>query len=159
MLRAFAIAIFVVLAGLSPAEAQEKRKTPYWASISASEALMRTGPGKNFPAKWLYRRGDLPIKVIEVYPSWRKVQDPDGTTGWMLVNLLSDTRTALVRGEEPRPMHAAADEASPVRFLAEPGVVGRLTMCDGAWCRFDVDGRDGFIRVEHVWGTSPNEKF
>jgi hypothetical protein len=68
---------------------------------------MRTGPGKNYPAKWLYRRADLPIKVLEVYPSWRKVQDPDGETGWMLVNLLSDTRTAIVTGNEPRPMHEA----------------------------------------------------
>ena len=100
--------------------------------------MMRTGPGQNYPGTWLYVRRDLPIRVVEVYRNWRKIQDPDGTTGWMLVSLLSDQRTAIVRGDEPRPMHEAPDAASPVRFRAEPGVVGRVSRCAGGWCNFDV---------------------
>jgi SH3-like domain-containing protein len=141
----------------STAQAQDARETPYWASISAGEALMRTGPGKNYPATWLYRRADLPIKVVEVYPSWRKVQDPDGTTGWMLVNLLSDTRTAIVRGGDPAPMHENPDAASRIRFRAAPGVVGRLSNCAGSWCRFDVGGRAGFIAANRIWGVDRGE--
>lgn len=156
MPRAFALAIILFLGSLSPAAAQKERKTPYWASIAASEALMRTGPGRNYPATWLYRRSDLPIKVLEVYPNWRKVQDPDGATGWMLVNLLSDTRTGIVRGER-RPLHDAPSESARIVFHAEPGVVGRLSRCSGDWCQFDAGGRRGFIRTDHIWGTSPGE--
>ncbi len=161
MRRALAVAAFSVLAGswIPSADAQSKRETPYWASIAAGKALMRTGPGKNYPATWLYQRADLPIKVVEVYPSWRKVQDPDGTTGWMLVNLLSDTRTAIVRGAEPRPLHERPEAAAPVRYRAEPGVVGRLSDCARNWCRMEVGGRGGFIRTEHLWGTNPGEVF
>jgi SH3-like domain-containing protein len=120
---------------------------------------MRAGPGKNYPAKWLYRRADLPIKVLEVYPSWRKVQDPDGETGWMLVNLLSDTRTGLVKAGEARPMHEAPNTSSPIRFLAQGGVVGRLSECSGEWCAFDVGGRRGYISRQHIYGTDPGESF
>ena len=134
------------------AQAQEERKTPYWASISAGKAMMRTGPGRNYPAVWLYLRPDLPIRVIETYPGWRKVQDPDGETGWMLQRLLSDTRTAIVTGTEPRPMHEAPDAGSKIRYRAEPGVVGRLSDCADGWCRLDVAGRAGFIRTDHFWG-------
>jgi SH3-like domain-containing protein len=158
MLRAFVLALAIVLIAPS-AQAQQQRKTPYWASIAANEAMMRTGPGKNYPAVWKYRRGDLPIRVVEVYPSWRKIQDPDGTTGWMLVNLLSDQRTALVIGSEPQPMHEKAEAASKVLFLAQPGVVGRLSDCAGGWCRFDVKGRRGYIRIEGIWGLDPGESF
>lgn len=159
MRRVFA-AIMVVVGGsltLSGASAQEEKKTPYWASISAGEAMMRTGPGRNYPATWLYRRADLPIKVVEVYPSWRKIEDPDGTTGWMLVNLLSDTRTAVVRSQQPAPMHESPDPASRVLYRAEPGVVGRITRCSANWCRFDVKGRAGYISADHIWGTDPGE--
>ena len=152
------IVLGVLLAlGLSvtSAQAQQERQTPYWASISADKAAMRTGPGRNYPAKWLYLRADLPIKVVERYPNWRKVQDPAGETGWMLQTLLSDTRTALVTGNAPRPMHQSPDESSPVRFLAEPGVVGRVSKCADGWCRLDVTGRQGFIRIEHIWGVDP----
>lgn len=138
------------------AQAQDDRETPYWASISAGKAMMRTGPGTNYPATWLYVRADLPIRVVETYPNWRKVSDPDGTTGWMLQRLLSDRRTALVTGDSPRPMHRDPSENSRVRFLAEPGVVGRLSKCADGWCLLKVGGREGYIRTEHFWGLDPN---
>jgi SH3-like domain-containing protein len=142
---------------VTQAQAQTPRETPYWASISSSRAMMRTGPGRNYPATWLYVRPDLPIQVVEIYQSWRKVRDPDGTTGWMLVNLLSDTRTAIVRGDAARPLHQEPNEASPVQFRAEPGVVGRISNCASGWCRFEVGRRGGFIQVGHIWGVGPDE--
>ena len=157
-MRLAALLALIVTVAVAPAAAQKERELPYWASISASEAMMRTGPGRNYPATWLYRRADLPIKVVEVYPNWRKIADPDGTVGWMLVNLLSDTRTALVTGTEPRPMHEKADAASRVRYRAEPGVTGRISDCRRGWCRFDVGGRNGFIQVAHLYGLEPGEE-
>lgn len=145
------------LLSLAPAEAQRTRQPPYMASIASGEAMMRTGPGRNYPGTWLYRRRDLPIRVLEVYREWRRIQDPDGTTGWMLVALLSDQRSAIVRGRSPRPMHEAPDEASPVRFRAAPGVVGRVSRCAGGWCHFDVRGRAGYLRIDQIWGVEPGE--
>jgi SH3-like domain-containing protein len=140
---------------VSSAQAQRERQTPYWASISATKAMMRTGPGQNYPATWLYLRADLPIKVVATYPNWRKVEDPGGETGWMLQRLLSDTRTALVTGTEPRPMHEAPSEGAKVRYRAEPGVVGRISRCGSGWCNLEVGGRQGYIRIEHFWGIDP----
>ena len=160
MKRALALAAVFAAAAVAPtAHAQQERKTPYWASIAASQALMRTGPGKTYPSKWLYQRADLPIKVLKVQPSWRQVQDPDGETGWMLVNLLSDTRTGIVRGTERRPMREAANESSRVVYLAEPGVVGRLESCSGDYCEFQVGDRHGYILKSHIWGADPGDNF
>jgi SH3-like domain-containing protein len=161
MQRAVAFAVLLIVAALAQpaAFAQRERQPPYWASISAGKAMMRTGPGRNYPATWLYVRPDLPIRVVETYPQWRKVEDPDGTTGWMLVNLLSDTRTAIVTGDDPRPMHAAPDGAARVVFRAQPGVVGRLSRCGNGWCQLDVRGRRGYIRVDHLWGVDASERF
>lgn len=153
-------AFLLVLLGslsLAAAEAQRTRQPPYMASIAAGRAMMRTGPGQNYPGTWLYVRADLPIRVIEVYRNWRRVQDPDGTTGWMLVNLLSDQRTAIVRGEAAAPLHEAPDRTSPIRFRAEPGVVGRVSRCAGGWCHFNVRGRGGYVRIDQVWGVAPDE--
>lgn len=159
LIRALTALLLVTLAATPAARAQSERKTPYWASVAAGEAMMRTGPGRNYPAKWRYVRADLPIQVVEVYPSWRKVRDPAGETGWMLVNLLSDTRTAIVTGDEARPMHEKADAASRIAFRAEPGVVGRLSQCASGWCRLDIGRRTGFIRAEHLWGVDEGERF
>ena len=94
--------------------AEAQRTPPYWASIAAGQALMRTGPAQTYPATWLYVRPDLPIKVVGVMGDWRRVQDPDGTIGWMLVRLLSDQRSGIVRGSEPQAMHASPSPAAEV---------------------------------------------
>jgi len=155
-IAAFFLAL-AAMAALGPAAAQPTRETPYWASIASGRAMMRSGPGQNYPGQWLYVRPDLPIRVLEIYQSWRKVEDPDGTTGWMLVSLLSGTRTALVRGAEPAPMHEGADGSSAVAFRAAPGVVGRISRCAAGWCRFEVGGRTGYIRTDRLWGVGRDE--
>ena len=140
----------------APAAAQD-REPPYWASIASGKAMMRAGPGRNYPGLWLYQRRDLPIRVVKTYPNWRMIEDPDGTRGWMLVSLPSDRRTAIVKDGAPRPIHASASPDSPVRYRAEPGVVGRISKCSDGWCRIAVGDRDGFIRTTDIWGVGENE--
>lgn len=158
MIRRIGISIGVVAALSSPAVvfAAETRPVPYWASIAAGDALMRSGPGRNFPATWRYRRADLPVKVVQIHESWRKVREPDGTEGWMAAALLSIQRTAIVVGET-RPMLAAPDGGARILWRVEPGVVGRIAHCAAGWCEFDVRGRAGYIRIEHIWGAEPRE--
>jgi SH3-like domain-containing protein len=75
----------------------------------------------------------------------------------MLVRLLSDQRSGIVRGEGPQPMHESPDAGAAVRYRAEPGVVGRVSRCSGGWCLFDVGGRRGYIRVDTLWGVEATE--
>jgi SH3-like domain-containing protein len=140
------------------ASAQDKQP-PYWASIASGEAMMRTGPGRNYPGIWLYKRRDLPIRVVQIYPNWRKIEDPDGTQGWMLVTLLSDRRTAIVKPGGPRDNHVRAEANAPVRYRAEAGVVGRIEQCDGSWCQFQVGKRKGWIAQADIWGVGSKEIF
>jgi len=152
------IAAFILLAALvAPAAGAQERTTPYWASIAAGEAVMRTGPDRSYPAMWLYRRRDLPVRVVQVNGAWRRVQEQDGTTGWMLATLLSARRTAVVVGAY-RPIREERSDDSPLLWQAEPGVVGRITRCDGRWCRIQIGERIGFIGQDGLWGTDPHER-
>jgi SH3-like domain-containing protein len=139
-----------------PAAAQDKQP-PYWASIASGQAMTRAGPGKNYPGVWLYQRRDLPIRVVKKYENWRMIEDPEGTRGWMLVSLLSDRRTAIVKPGEPRPIHATADGASRIRYIAEQGVVGRVEKCRDGWCHITIAKREGYIRTSDIWGVSDGE--
>ena len=152
--RGLGAALLVTLA--ATAAAQDK-KPPYWASIASGEAMMRTGPGRNYPGIWLYKRRDLPVRVVQVYPNWRKIEDPGGQQGWMLVTLLSDRRTAIVKPGVPRDIHVKRDPNSPVRYRAEAGVVGRIEKCDGSWCKFEVGKRQGYIAQAGIWGVGDGE--
>jgi len=146
----------LILAVAAPASAQEK-KPPYWASIASGQAMTRTGPGKNYPGVWLYQRRDLPVRVVKKYDTWRLIEDPDGAKGWMLVTLLSDRRTAIVRPGDPRSVRTQPNDGAQVRYQAQAGVVGRIDKCANGWCRIAVGKRQGYIHTADLWGVAENE--
>ena len=134
------------------AQAQSEKPVPYWASISADEARMRTGPNTDFPVKWVYKRKDLPVKVVAKMSVWRKVEDPDGDQGWMHVRLLSPRRTAVIIGSGIGTLRDAPQPTARIAWRVEPGVVGKIDDCQQGYCRFDNAGRSGYIEVERLFG-------
>jgi SH3-like domain-containing protein len=160
--RTLSITVLVtvmLLTGAAPTLAA--RKVPYWASLDAGEVMMRKGPGRNFPADWLYRRKGLPVKVVKAYKAehaeWRRIQDPDGAEGWVQANLLSDKRSALVIGDV-RPLREKPVAGSPIMWRAEPGVVGSVSQCANGWCHLDVRGKAGFIETTQLFGVAADEQ-
>lgn len=127
-------------------------------SVIADEANMRAAPRQDSLIQWVYVRAGLPVLVVEQYDNWRKVVDPEGTSGWMRADLLSDRRTAFVM-ERTRTMfdrpRADANEA----YQIEAGNVGTIRICQGAWCRITVGSATGWILRTHLWGTFEGEDF
>ena len=156
MLARGAATALLIAAVAAPAAAQEKQP-PYWASIASGQAMTHTGPGRNYPNVWLYQRRDLPVRVVKKYENWRLIQDPDGAQGWMLVTMLSDRRTAIVKPGQPRPVRVGPYDGAKPQYMAEPGVVGRIGKCDDGWCRIEVGNRKGYVRVSDIWGVSAGE--
>lgn len=154
-MRGAVLALMLVV--VPAATAAQDKQPPYWASIASGEAMMRVGPGKNFPGVWLYKRRDLPVRVLQIQPNWRLIEDPDGTRGWMLVTLLSDRRTAILKGAQPRPVRAEANLGSRIRYMVQPGVVGRIDACAEGWCHISFGAKDGHVRVSDLWGVGPEE--
>lgn len=148
---AFPLLALAVLSG-TPAGAQSRKPLPYWASISEPEARMRVGPNLDYPSNWVYRRRDLPVKVVQVLGNWRKIEDSSGTQGWMHVRLLSDAATAIVKGGVTEMRDRASDDAK-LLYRVQAGVVGRVADCGSGWCAFDVAGKKGYVRASSLWGA------
>jgi SH3-like domain-containing protein len=140
---------------------------PRFASLKSDHVNVRGGPNKDHDVAWIYTRPALPVEITAEFENWRKIRDRDGSEGWVYHTLLSGKRTAYVaRPKAPPagippglvPLHAAADDASPLRALLEPGVLGAVKRCNGQWCRFTGGGFDGWIEQSRLWGVYPNEK-
>ena len=152
-----AFAGMTIMLTSTSALSQEEKQPPYWASIASGQAMTHTGPGRNYPNVWLYQRRDLPVRVVKKYENWRQIQDPDGAQGWMLVTMLSDRRTAIVKPGEPRPIRVGPYDDAKISARAEPGVVGRISRCSDGWCRIEAGNRRGYIKISDIWGVGPNE--
>jgi SH3-like domain-containing protein len=140
------------LAVASPALSQAEVEVPYWASIQRDEAFARAGPMASYQIEWVFRRKNLPVKVVKRYGVWRQIQDPDGWTGWMHSNMLSRKRTAIVKGTVTA-IRASPQDSAKLMWRAEPGVVGLLGDCKAGWCEFNVEQRAGWVRQAEIWGA------
>ena len=71
-------------------------KIPRYVSLKSNDANIRVGPSKNYPIVIKYIKKNYPLKIIEEYQDWRKVEDFNKNTGWIHKSLISGTRTGLI---------------------------------------------------------------
>jgi SH3-like domain-containing protein len=153
MPRRFPLLAPLALLALSTPLAAAERAVPYWASIRSKEVNMRVGPAHDYRISWVYRRPQLPMKVVRLKEGWRLVEDPAGERGWMLAQFLSPEHSALVTGTGPAEMRAEGRAGAKLLWRIEPGVVGKLGNCDAGWCRLDAAGHVGFVPQDRLWGA------
>lgn len=149
------ILLFALASPVGTAVRAQDREVPYWATIrgSASELNMRVGPSADYPVSWVYKRPGLPVRVLRVHESWRLVEDPAGTKGWVASRLLSPDRGAIVTGGRPIAMRDGASTEAKVKWFVEAGVVGKLGSCTNGWCRLTVGAHDGWVEKARLWGA------
>jgi len=130
---------------------------PRFVSLRAPKVNMRTGPGIGYPIDWVYTRAKLPLEVIDEYDTWRQVRDWEGSTGWIHQSMLSNRRTVMILDRQ-RPLRRRPKLGTPVVALVEANVIGRAERCEGDWCQIKVEGIEGWLRRDEVFGVYPDEK-
>lgn len=136
---------------------------PRFVSLKSDKVNVRGGPTKDHDVAWMFTRSGLPVEVTAEFDNWRRIRDWEGAEGWVYHSLLSGKRTAIVAAsrkqkDELLPLHASADGQSAVVARLQPGVLGQVKKCTGAWCRVIGSGFDGWVPQERLWGVYPNEK-
>ena len=161
------VLILAAVASLAPAEAAQQVGTatglllPRYVSLKTDRVNLREGPSKDHATKWVFQRAGLPVEITAEFETWCKVRDSEGTEGWVLHSLLSGRRTALVapwkRGENFK-LFSRPNDTADMSATLQSGVIGNIRNCDGAWCRIEGEGFDGYIKQINLWGVYPDEK-
>lgn len=138
---------------------------PRFVSLKSDRVNLRTGPGTDYPAAWVFRRAGLPVEIVKEFDNWRQVRDAEGVSGWVLQSFLSSRRTAVVlpwdvKADTPAPQTPLREEedagADPVAIV-EAGVIANIVSCDGRWCYVSVDAVKGYIEQKKLWGVYDGE--
>lgn len=98
------------------------------------------------------------MEVVAEFDTWRRINDPDGSDGWIHTSMLSARRTAVVSGGL-RPLRRTSENEGELLAHLEPGVVVSILRCPaGSYCRVEVEGAQGWMRRDHLWGVYPDEE-
>ena len=133
---------------------------PRFASLKSDRVNLREGPSKDHRTKFIYQKAGLPIEITAEFETWRRFRDSDGVEGWVLHNLLTGRRTAIVAPwikDNTVPLHTKADAKSPLVAQLMPNVVASIRSCNHAFCEIFGDGYDGYVEQKLLWGVYPDE--
>ncbi|ABG32929.1 aspartyl-trna synthetase [Roseobacter denitrificans] len=128
---------------------------PRYVSMKASEANVRRGPSLTHRIDWVFKRRDMPLRIVAEHGHWRRVEDRDGQGGWIHYSLLSGVRTVIV--EETLTIHSRPNAEAPVNARLEAGVIARLGKCNPDWCQLRSGGFRGWSPKTSLWGVRPDE--
>ena len=129
---------------------------PRFVSLKSDTGNVRRGPSTNHRIDWVFKRRNMPLKVIDEFGHWRRVTDRDDVSGWVHHALISGTRT-VIGMEDMMSLYSRADPSTLVEAHLQAGVVARLGKCNLEWCQLSVDGYRGWAAKTGLWGVEADE--
>lgn len=133
---------------------------PRFVSLKAEKVNVRRGPSSDHPVAWVFNRKGMPVEIVAEFENWRRIRDSDGEEGWILQNMLTGKRTAVVapwRQGQSMPLLVQANAQSGLVAKVGAGVVAEVEACTGDWCEITTNGYDGWIEQAMLWGVYPGE--
>jgi SH3-like domain-containing protein len=158
--RVKSLALAIAVLAASPALAHGPKAPPQFASLAADKVYLRQGPSYQNRVLWIYRRRGLPVQVLNKYDIWYRVKDSEGTVGWISNVMISTRRrTVVVTSKRAAPIRDGAGVNAKAIAYAQHGVVARLEACKADACEISVDGTEGWIKKQDIWGVGVGEVF
>ena len=133
---------------------------PRFVSLKAEKVNVRRGPSSDHPVSWVFQRKGLPVEIVAEFENWRRIRDSDGEEGWILQNMLTGKRTAMMapwKQGQTIPLYDTPNQAGALVAKVGAGVVGEVFSCTGEWCEVTAGGYDGFVEQTQLWGVYPGE--
>jgi len=126
---------------------------PRYVSIKVGTVNGRTGPSRQHPIAWQYRRKGLPLIVVAETEMWRKVRDVTGDESWIHKPALSGIKRVLVL--EDATLHSKPKDTARIAAIVERNALLDLEECnENNWCKVkSSNGLKGWTQRYKLWGA------
>ena len=130
---------------------------PRYVSLKSNDANIRVGPSKNYPIEIKYIKKNYPLKVLEEYEDWRKVEDFQKNVGWIHKSLISGTRTGIVLSNDNKTIKLLNTLNGNVIGEIGKGNIVFLEKCKIDWCLVSFGIYRGWVDKKNIWGIKEKE--
>ena len=130
---------------------------PRYISLKSNDANIRVGPSKKYPIEIKYIKKNYPLKVLEEYEDWRKVEDFRKNFGWIHKSLISGIRTGIVLSNDNKTIKLLNTLNGNVTGEIGRGNIVFLEKCKIDWCLVLFGNYRGWIDKKNIWGIKEKE--
>ena len=130
---------------------------PRYVSLKSNDANIRVGPSMNYPIEIKYITKNYPLKIIEEYEEWRKVEDFKQNSGWIHKSLITGTRTGIILSSDNKTIKLLNTLDGNVIGEIGKGNIVFLEKCKIDWCLVSSGNYKGWIDKKYIWGVKEKE--
>ena len=127
------------------------KENSYYLILKNNKVNVRYGPGFDYPIKYVYKKKNLPIKVIDKKENFRRIIDFKKNSGWIHVSQLKKGKSLILLKDQIL-FSKPTRYSKPIIKIAK----GRLLLvkkCKKKWCKVKTEDYLGWIITNNIWGT------
>tara|TARA_B100000963_G_scaffold309909_1_gene286151 strand:+ start:43 stop:600 length:558 start_codon:yes stop_codon:yes gene_type:complete len=157
LIKVFFLIIIFSQAGNANIGEETGLEIPRYVSLKSDDANIRVGPSKKYPVEIKYIKKNYPLKILEEYGEWRKVEDFKKNTGWIHKSLISGTRTGIIVSKDNMNIELFNTLKGNVIGEVGGGNIVYLKKCKIDWCLVSKNNFKGWIEKKYIWGVKEKE--
>ena len=119
-------------------------------SLKKNKVNVRYGPSFNSPVKFIYKKINLPIKLIDKKENWRRIIDLKNNSGWIHQSQLKKVNS-IIPLEDKVLFKKASNFSRPIALIKK-GRVLIIQKCEINWCKIKSKKFKGWVKTDNVWG-------
>ena len=123
----------------------------YYLILKNNKVNVRYGPGFNYQIKYIYKKKNLPIKVIDKKENFRRIIDFKKNSGWIHTSQLKKGKSLILLKDQIL-FSKPTRYSKPIIKISK----GRLLLvkkCKKKWCKVKTEDYLGWIITNNIWGT------
>ena len=123
----------------------------YYLILKNNEVNVRYGPGFDYPVKYVYKKKNLPVKIIDKKENFKKIIDFKKNSGWIHISQLKKGKSLILLKDQIL-FSKPTKYSKPILKILK----GRLLLvkkCKKKWCKVKTEDYLGWIITNNIWGT------
>ena len=141
----FKILIIILLNSSAISEDNEK-----FLMLKNDKVNVRYGPSFDYPIKYIYKKLNLPVKVIDKKENFRRIIDNKKNSGWIHISQLKQSKSFITVSNKI--LFKKPTKFSKPLAKIETGRLLLVKKCERNWCLVETKSFKGWVDEEDLWG-------
>ena len=112
---------------------------------------VRYGPSFDYPIKYIYKKIQLPVQLIDKKENFRRIIDHKKNSGWIHISQLKKSKSLITTSKKIL-FKKPTKYSKPVAML-DAGRLLLIQKCERNWCNVKTDQFSGWVDKVNVWGN------
>ena len=139
--------ILIIILFTSNAVSEDKEK---FLMLKNDKVNVRYGPSFDYPIKYIYKKLNLPVKVIDKKENFRRIIDNKKNSGWIHISQLKQSKSFITVSNKI--LFKKPTKFSKPLAKIETGRLLLVKKCEINWCLVETKNFKGWVDEEDLWG-------